>query len=213
MYLHNKYSRWYNSIVLSAQSRVTSGYIERHHIIPKSLGGTNSKDNIVKLTAREHFICHCLLSKMVTGKEKSKMCLALLKMCVISGTHQRYKVSSKRYEVIRRNAKDANSGSNSPMYGRKRPPEEQLRLNASLALSRANCPPYKHTEESKKKISLATIGRHNPSAEVRAQWSKVRKGRPGQDNNSGKHWFNDGLKSYLTKDCPEGCVPGRLTIN
>lgn len=48
------------------------------------------------------------------------------------------------------------------------------------------------------------------SKELREQWSKVRKGRPGQDNNSGKHWFNDGQKSYLKLICPKGCVPGRL---
>ena len=39
-------------------------YFERHHIIPRSLGGSNESDNIVKLTAREHFIAHLLLTKM-----------------------------------------------------------------------------------------------------------------------------------------------------
>ena len=28
-------------------------YVEKHHIIPKSEGGTNDKDNLVNLTARE----------------------------------------------------------------------------------------------------------------------------------------------------------------
>lgn len=39
-------------------------YTEKHHILPRSLGGTDDSDNIVPLTAREHFICHYLLSKM-----------------------------------------------------------------------------------------------------------------------------------------------------
>lgn len=30
------------------------------------------------------------------------------------------------------------------------------------------------------------------------------------DTNTGKHWYNDGVRSYLKKECPEGCVPGRL---
>lgn len=36
-------------------------YYERHHIIPRCLDGLNDKENLVLLTAREHFICHKLL--------------------------------------------------------------------------------------------------------------------------------------------------------
>lgn len=39
-------------------------YCETHHIIPKSLGGTNEKSNLVNLTAREHYIAHVLLFKL-----------------------------------------------------------------------------------------------------------------------------------------------------
>lgn len=209
MYLLNKYTAWYKSIILAAQFRVTDGYVERHHIVPKSLGGSNRKDNLVKLTAREHFVCHWLLTKMTEGKARSKMWLALSKMCVISGTHRRHQVSSRQYSQIRKQAGKANSGVNSATYGRKRPADEQLRINETRAANRALQPPYKHTEDSKKKIGIANTG-HSPSAGVRAQWSKVRKGRPGQDNNSGKHWYNDGMRSYLKTTCPEGCVPGRL---
>ena len=74
MYLQNKYTNIYYSIIDSAMSRtLLAGYTERHHIIPKSLGGTNSSDNLVVLTAKEHFICHRLLTKMTTGKHKAKM--------------------------------------------------------------------------------------------------------------------------------------------
>jgi len=39
-------------------------YYEKHHVIPRSLGGTDSKDNIVLLTAREHYLAHYLLMKI-----------------------------------------------------------------------------------------------------------------------------------------------------
>ena len=39
-------------------------YYEKHHIIPKSIGGTNDISNLVYLTAREHFIAHWLLFKI-----------------------------------------------------------------------------------------------------------------------------------------------------
>lgn len=64
MYLQNKYTRWYYNIVNNAQARLANTtYIEKHHIVPKSLGGNNLKNNIVSLTAREHYICHVLLTK------------------------------------------------------------------------------------------------------------------------------------------------------
>ncbi len=51
-------------------------YYEQHHIIPKSLGGSNKKENLVLLTAREHFICHLLLIRMYKENENDhiKMC-------------------------------------------------------------------------------------------------------------------------------------------
>ena len=55
-FLENKYKKWYENIVNSAKIRNTIGYAEIHHIIPKSLGGSNSIDNLVTLTAREHFV-------------------------------------------------------------------------------------------------------------------------------------------------------------
>lgn len=41
-----------------------SVYGEVHHVIPKSEGGDDSKENLVRLTAREHYIAHLLLAKI-----------------------------------------------------------------------------------------------------------------------------------------------------
>jgi hypothetical protein len=71
-------------------------------VIPQSLGGTNDPNNIVKLTAREHFICHLLLTKMVVGTNKSKMYQAAWMMAAsISKTQERYKVNNRTYENLR----------------------------------------------------------------------------------------------------------------
>lgn len=80
MFLENKYTRWYYYIIESAKSKqrdYNSLEHEYHHIMPRSLGGSNAKDNIVILTFREHYICHALLTRMTTGKDKTKMCFAL----------------------------------------------------------------------------------------------------------------------------------------
>jgi hypothetical protein len=81
--LENKYSKWYFSIVESALNRgwtkkTAPIYVENHHILPKSIFKNN---NIVCLTAREHFICHLLLPKMMKSNEhRVKMIYALTAM-------------------------------------------------------------------------------------------------------------------------------------
>jgi hypothetical protein len=99
MFLDNKYTRTYNKIITQAQLRVNQGYVERHHIIPRSLGGNDDSDNIVALTAREHFICHRLLVKMTAGKERQKMSYALHR---ITNKKVSYRITARTYEHIRR---------------------------------------------------------------------------------------------------------------
>lgn len=111
MYLDNKYTITYNNIINKAKSRVLDGYGEHHHIIPKSLGGTDFKENLVKLTAREHFICHLLLTKMVTGNAKRSMTFAVWSLTNLdhSKVKGRYKVTSHRYEILKKACAKASS--------------------------------------------------------------------------------------------------------
>lgn len=84
MFLQNKYTKWYYEIIKHASEDVnrSSSYIslEKHHILPRSLGGEDSEINLVALTPREHFICHLLLTKMLSGEAKAKMVYALMLM-------------------------------------------------------------------------------------------------------------------------------------
>lgn len=68
MFINNKYYKWYKSIITRAQlDERLEGDI--HHIIPRSMGGTNAKTNLVRLSWREHFVCHLLLVKCVEGSK------------------------------------------------------------------------------------------------------------------------------------------------
>ena len=59
------YERIYNQLITKARNRVCpDGYHEEHHIIPRSLNGPDSPDNIVKLTVKEHRFAHILLFKI-----------------------------------------------------------------------------------------------------------------------------------------------------
>jgi hypothetical protein len=111
MYLQNKYTKCYYNIIDRAKSRDLPKeiYTESHHIIPKSLGGANDQSNLVKLTAREHFICHLLLPKMLIGNNKRKMSFAIWSMLNRDHSKQRsrYKVNSHRYESIKKQVAEA----------------------------------------------------------------------------------------------------------
>jgi hypothetical protein len=64
------------------------GEHETHHIVPRSLGGTNGKDNLVHLTYREHFLAHWLLTKFTEGLEQRKMLHAMSYLTVRGGGHE-----------------------------------------------------------------------------------------------------------------------------
>jgi hypothetical protein len=90
------YQRLYNSIISRAQSRHSKPQGERHHIIPKCLGGSNSIKNLVDLSYREHLICHKLLTKIHPTNQKLKY--ALYKLNNYYGSTK----SSRSYQRIKR---------------------------------------------------------------------------------------------------------------
>jgi 5-methylcytosine-specific restriction endonuclease McrA len=73
MFNNSKYTKYYFKIIKESLQNPPTGYSEKHHIIPRSLGGDDSISNVVKLTARAHFICHKLLVLMTSGQAKYKM--------------------------------------------------------------------------------------------------------------------------------------------
>ena len=99
------YRRIYNDLIENRQQNpITEGYSENHHILPRSLGGSNNLDNLVKLSAREHFICHYLLAKIYKKKTFNwyKMNHAFMMMKTESYIQDRY-FNSRLYESLRVN--------------------------------------------------------------------------------------------------------------
>lgn len=104
IFINNKYSKWYFSIIATAKSRAAlSVYTELHHVIPKSLGGSNDSENLVSLSAKEHYICHRLLPRFLNGAHKKKMIYALYCITHVrnKGQHSRYIPNSNLYSKIK----------------------------------------------------------------------------------------------------------------
>lgn len=162
MYLTNKYTRWYYSIIQQSKTRSLSGYTEKHHIIPKSLGGDNAKDNLAILTPREHFICHLLLTKMTEGINKQKMIFGLWRMSV--PTNDRHKITSTQYEKIRNEFCKVNSIRHKGKINSK----ESVNKRKSTMLERYGTMITftKHNDTAKEKVSLANTGRKHTKEEL-----------------------------------------------
>ena len=175
MYLQNKYTKWYNNIIQQAKSRILSKseYKERHHIIPRSMGGDNSPENLVNLTAREHFICHWLLTKMVQGDAKKSMLYALFAMGTGHQKQHRYstKITSRLYSNLRQIrsnlVREQQTGHIVSQETR-----NKIRDSQKGILRKP------HSEETKAKMREAKKYRKPDSQETRLKKSQSRKGKP-----------------------------------
>lgn len=137
-------------------------YFEIHHIIPRSYGGTNDKDNLIKLTAKDHFFAHILLAKIYKGK----MIFALNMMCKTRETTHR---SKHIYEVFKKQISEEISKVNKnkivtqetrnkcseSLKGRKHSVERK-EINRQSHLGKTM------PDEVKEKISKALTGRKKP---------------------------------------------------
>jgi len=166
MFKENKYTKYYNLLTSRAKGRVLTEYTERHHIIPQSLGGSNDKENLVNLTAREHFICHWLLIKMTEGENRSKMLYALMYMRSASeGMHRYQSYSTSRvYEHYRK----------------------EHAKNHSKVMKDKNLIPWNKggveiTEEHRQNLRIAALNRKPKTEESILKWKESRAGYKHSD--------------------------------
>ena len=66
-------------IKLCYHSSTKIGYTEKHHIIPRSMGGSDEPSNLTVLTGREHFLAHMLLCEMFPQNRKLALALSFFK--------------------------------------------------------------------------------------------------------------------------------------
>ena len=151
------YQKIYNDLISRAQAREPlSEYKETHHIVPKCMGGSDDKENLVELTGREHFIAHWLLCKIYDTPGLKK---AFGLMC-LTGKNRSYKISSQLYELGRRRLSEAAIGREVSMETREKISRAlKGRKFTKEHLARMRKP---KTEEAKKNIAAAKVGVLNP---------------------------------------------------
>lgn len=180
MFIDNKYTTCYNRIISNGKKSRPELKTEKHHIIPECFftnrvrkgppgwldGDPNDPNNITFLTCKEHFICHRLLIKMLSGIPKAKMVHALSMMLANNQNQERtYRVTSRIYETLKiqlsdimkekwteelRNIRSAEmKGDLNHFYGKQHTEETKEKMRKRVV-----------SEETKNLISLAQIERY-----------------------------------------------------
>lgn len=173
------FEKTYNDLIESRKYRGTkrkrNDGLNKHHIIPKCLGGKDEEDNYVLLTFREHIIAHMLLYKLYPNK--SKLAYALLRMIQSSKSDRKenqyklnklgqpIKFSTRYYEDLRIKSieylKEINTG--------KKHSKETIEKIRKAKTG------VKYSDETRKLLSEMRKG-HLVSKDTREKISKSRKG-------------------------------------
>ena len=227
MFLKNKYTKWYHSIVNNRKNSILPlcVYTENHHIVPQSLGGNNKAENIVALTAKEHFICHRLLVKMTSHKNKIKMSYAIRMMMHMENEYQqRYAINSRTYAYIISETKriigENMKGKHNHFYNKKHSEKSKKVMKEKRALQHPPMLGKHHSEESKQKLRDANkdqfkvpYQRELRRIKSKELWANT-EWRAKYKGNTGKSWYynKDNLKCrfFYPSEVPDGWIKGRI---
>jgi len=161
------YGAHYERLIARARARVLDGYRERHHVVPRCMGGDNSSQNLVYLTGEEHYVAHQLLVKMYPS-------VGGLATAVVFMAKQ--STGNKAYGWLRRRFAKAKSaerrGKKSPNFGNKFSADARARMSA--AFRGRKMPPF--SPEHRAKISEA-LRRRVVSQATRLKMSVARRGK------------------------------------
>lgn len=143
------YKKHYNSLIARAQTRTLETYTEIHHIVPRCMGGTDDKSNLVSLTPEEHYLAHQLLVKIYPNNP------ALVNAAVMM---IRNRPSNKLYGWLRRRFSKAQShrqlGQNNNQFGSRW--IHNIALKQNKKIKRTDTLPDGWTEGRKMNFDIAT---------------------------------------------------------
>jgi hypothetical protein len=146
-------------------------YIEKHHIIPRSMGGNDLEENLIDLTAREHFIAHLILWKVYGGSMVTAFYFMQHK-----GTNtckHGCKLTSRQFQLLKENNSKQKLGVNNPMYG-KNPcsfmtEETIIARNRKISESKLGSKNPMSNPDSIKKMKQSKLGKDSHASMTKEQ--------------------------------------------
>lgn len=179
------YKRHYENLITRAKGRIYNkdDYTERHHIVPRCMGGSDDRSNLVNLYAREHFVAHQLLVKIYPAI--NGLVYALVKMLSEKDYHKG-RINNRLYRWIkqRNNILQSKPKKDKPWSEKRRlaylenPPKQSESANIArrkklLGLKNSTgMEGHNHTRESKDKISKSQLNKMKDSPRTIYAWLK-----------------------------------------
>lgn len=200
------YQKHYDLLIERARARVLEGYVEVHHVVPRCLGGGDEKENLVQLTAEEHYVAHQLLHKA----HPAVIGLALAMKMMTGGKHNRS--GNKLYGWIRKKCAAASSEKTKELWN-----NPAYRESVSKAISVLHKGRVKSAEE---RANIAEAGRNrsprvfseqarlNMAEARRKTWQERRENGTANDAAAktkatrianGSYHFSDAHKAAISK--------------
>ncbi len=193
------YQKIYSNLIQKRKSVLLENqYTEKHHIVPKCLGGSDDEDNLVVLTPEEHFLAHQLLVKIYPEHKGLKYALYMMTKAP-NGRRN----NNKLYGWIKRDY-EANRIQSSGFLGRKHKPETIEKMKAARSKQII-------TEETKQKISSTKKGvKMTPEAlaSIREKrknhptWLESHKNKKMSDESKAKISAANNGRVFPEKTCP-----------
>jgi len=152
------YKKHYDLLISRGKNRMLEGYVEKHHIIPRCMGGTDATENLVQLTPEEHYLAHQLLVKMYP----TNFGLVAAAMYMAGGKNRK---TNKVYGWIKKRHSEYMKGPNNP--GKNQPIGEK-HWKYGIPFD-----PSCFTEESLESIAAAKRGDKNPNYGIKP-WNHPR---------------------------------------
>lgn len=177
------YQKIYDDIIHKRINNPAQGYTETHHILPKSMGGSDEKSNLVVLSAREHFICHWLLYKI---HKTQAMACAWNMMCNDNGNAMGMRYTSHAFKYAREaHAKALSVANIGNTYAKGKVFSEKHKKAISESLKGRP-----KSKQHKENLSKARAGKKLSASHV----AKIKERMSGDSNpNAGKKHSKDSL--------------------
>lgn len=216
------YNEIYETLISHRKHHPATGYTENHHIVMRCMGGSDTPDNLVELTGREHWVVHLLLHKIHRNSQTAFACHMMAMRCEERGiSHIR---NSRTYEYIRKQHakfigaknKISSAGEGNSQYGtrwicniekkenKKISKNDQIPENWIAGRNKWKIKKREKSNRFGKKLSEQT----KIKISIKNKISKI-----GNKSLLGRIWINDGVinKVILKEEkIPDGFIKGRI---
>jgi hypothetical protein len=204
---------------------------ELHHILPRSMGGSNEKSNVVHLTTAQHYEAHYLLWKAYSNQQMScafhlmttnRADRRQLSVDEFVQLREDYRNSKKEYWKSLPEEKKEQHRKNSNPWANKTPEEKKVykqKCNSWINKHEEELNSRKEKQSAKMSALYKGVGFGNKEDRIQAYKETVSK-RTSEDranlnygNNRGTIWINDGAsnkRQNSTDSISIGWVRGRI---